>query len=105
MEHMLHDPEVVVHYEIMDFFGTRIGIQAYRYRPCKNGQCPDVSLEIKFYSLLGSLLTGTVVDEWQLRIQNHTLRRPCDADNRPRSHALKPLVSSRDRNDGLQVTT
>ena len=49
VEHMLHDGDVVVHYEIMNFYVPRMGIQACRYR--KNGVSvlgEIFSLEIKF---------------------------------------------------------
>ena len=50
--HMLHDGDVVVHYEIVNFYVPRMGIQACWYRPCTNGVSGSgqtFSLEIKFW--------------------------------------------------------
>ena len=35
---MLHDADVVVHYEIVDSYMPRMGIQADLYRPCNTNQ-------------------------------------------------------------------
>ena len=38
VEHMLYDADVVVHYEIVDSYMPRMGIQTDWYRPCNTNQ-------------------------------------------------------------------
>ena len=38
VEHMLHDNDVVVYYEIVNSYVPRMGIQADWYRPCNTNQ-------------------------------------------------------------------
>src|SRR5258706_9432616 len=105
---MLHNAEIVVHYENMNFYVPCMGIQADWYRPCYTnqrtaGQCPARRVLFSWHDLeiKISCLTRIMTGEWRLRIQNHTLSRAREdhamltsRDRRQQSSGSKCLLTS-----------